>query len=313
MNIEKPILAINTFWMRMVKDLRKNKIKYLMVLPVIIYLILFSYKPMYGIIIAFKRYRVTVGFADSPWVGLKYFEIFFKDPYCFRLLKNTLTISFLTLCFVFPAPILFAILINEIRVKWFQRSIQTISYLPHFISMVIVCGMVTSFCESGGVINDIIAFFGGERSNLLLNKDYFYPIYVVSDIWQSVGWSSIIYLATLAGIDQEQYEAAKIDGAGRLQQMWHITLPGLLPTVSMLLILQIGSLLNVGYEKIILLYQPLTYEVADVISSYVYRKGLIAGDFSYGTAVGLFNSIVNIMLLLLSNKISKKLGQSGLF
>ena len=179
--------------------------------------------------------------------------------------------------------------------------------------MVVVCGMITSFCASDGLFNNIIELFGGERSNLLMNKNLFYPIYVVSDIWKNLGWDSIIYLAALSGIDQEQYEAAKIDGANRLQQMFHITLPGIMPTVSMLLVLRIGSLLSVGYEKIILLYQPTTYEVADVISSYVYRRGLQSGEFSYGTAVGLFNSIVNIILLLTANKVSKKMGQSGLF
>ena len=284
-----------------------------MVLPILILLILFCYKPMYGILIAFKRYRPSLGIMESKWVGLKYFRQFFRDPYCWRLFRNTLSISFLNLLFGFPAPIIFALLLNEVRVKKFKKAVQTISYMPHFISMVVVCGMITSFCASDGLFNNIIELFGGERSNLLMNKNLFYPIYIISDIWKNLGWNSIIYLAALSGIDQEQYEAAKIDGANRLQQMFHITLPGIMPTVSMLLVLRIGSLLSVGYEKIILLYQPTTYEVADVISSYVYRRGLQSGEFSYGTAVGLFNSIVNIILLLTANKVSKKMGQSGLF
>lgn len=284
-----------------------------MVLPILILLILFCYKPMYGILIAFKRYRPSLGIMESKWVGLKYFRQFFRDPYCWRLFRNTLSISFLNLLFGFPAPIIFALLLNEVRVKKFKKTVQTISYMPHFISMVVVCGMITSFCASDGLFNNIIELFGGERSNLLMNKNLFYPIYIISDIWKNLGWDSIIYLAALSGIDQEQYEAAKIDGANRLQQMFHITLPGIMPTVSMLLVLRIGSLLSVGYEKIILLYQPTTYEVADVISSYVYRRGLQSGEFSYGTAVGLFNSIVNIILLLTANKVSKKMGQSGLF
>ena len=284
-----------------------------MVLPILILLILFCYKPMYGILIAFKRYRPSLGIMESKWVGLKYFRQFFRDPYCWRLFRNTLSISFLNLLFGFPAPIIFALLLNEVRVKKFKKTVQTISYMPHFISMVVVCGMITSFCASDGLFNNIIELFGGERSNLLMNKNLFYPIYIISDIWKILGWDSIIYLAALSGIDQEQYEAAKIDGANRLQQMFHITLPGIMPTVSMLLVLRIGSLLSVGYEKIILLYQPTTYEVADVISSYVYRRGLQSGEFSYGTAVGLFNSIVNIILLLTANKVSKKMGQSGLF
>lgn len=284
-----------------------------MVVPILILLIVFCYKPMYGILIAFKRYRPSLGIMESKWVGLKYFRQFFRDPYCWRLFRNTLSISFLNLLFGFPAPIIFALLLNEVRVKKFKKTVQTISYMPHFISMVVVCGMITAFCASDGLFNNIIELFGGERSNLLMNKNLFYPIYIVSDIWKNLGWDSIIYLAALSGIDQEQYEAAKIDGANRLQQMFHITLPGIMPTVSMLLVLRIGSLLSVGYEKIILLYQPTTYEVADVISSYVYRRGLQSGEFSYGTAVGLFNSIVNIILLLTANKVSKKMGQSGLF
>ncbi|HIU67172.1 MAG TPA: sugar ABC transporter permease [Candidatus Caccomorpha excrementavium] len=298
---------------RLALDFRKNKLKYLMVIPILILLFLFCYRPMYGILIAFKRYRPALGVWDSPWVGFRYFRQFFRDPYCWRLFRNTLTISGLNLIFGFPAPIILALLLNEVRSKRFKKAVQTVSYMPHFISTVVVCGMITTFCASDGLFNNIIEMFGGTRSNLLQNKNLFYPIYIISDIWKGIGWDSIIYLAALSGIDQEQYEAAKIDGASRLQQMFYITLPGLMPTVSMLLILRIGSLLSVGYEKIILLYQPTTYEVADVISSYVYRRGLMDGEFSYGTAVGLFNSIVSIILLLLANKASKKLGQSGLF
>jgi len=179
--------------------------------------------------------------------------------------------------------------------------------------MVIMCGMITNFCSTDGLITNMLSVFGVEKDNLLLNKEMFYPIYIISDIWKNIGWNSIIFLAALSGIDQEQYEAAKIDGASRLQQMRYITFPGLLPTISMLLVLKIGQLLSVGYEKIMLLYQPTTYEVADVISTYVYRKGISSGNFSYGTAVGLFNSVMNIILLVVANKASKKMGQSGLF
>lgn len=299
--------------MKLLNDLKKNKYNLLMILPVVIYLIVFAYKPMYGIQIAFRKFKPTKAIIDCTWVGLKYFKQFFQDPYFYRTLRNTILISIQQIVFGFPAPILFALIINEVRVKWLKKAVQTISYMPHFISTVIICGMITKFCQSNGVFNDIIVFWGGERSNLLSRSELFYPIYILSGIWESVGWSSIIYLAALSGIDQEQYEAARIDGAGRLQQMWYITLPGLAPTVSMLLILNIGSILSVGYEKILLLYQPLTYEVADVISTYTYRRGIIDGDFSYSTAVGLFNSAVNLFFLLLANKVSKKLGQSGLF
>ena len=301
------------FRTRVVRDFQKHKFKYLIVIPIIIYLILFCYKPMYGVIIAFKKYRPSLGIAESSWVGFDNFMRFFNDPWIWRLLRNTISISFLMLLFSFPAAIFLALLLNEVKVSWFKRTVQTITYMPHFIALVVVCGLINSFCQSKGLLNDIIVFFGGERSNLLANPKLFYPIYVISGIWQNTGWSSFIYLAALAGIDQEQYEAAKIDGAGRIQQMLHITFPGLIPTISMLLVLNMGSILSVGYEKILLLYQPLTYEVADVISTYVYRKGLIDADYSFSTAVNLFNSVINIIFLVTSNRISKKMGQSGVF
>lgn len=302
-----------SFKARLVRDLRMNKYKYILVLPVVIFFILFHYKAMYGVIIAFKNYRPTRSISESEWVGLKHIISFFKDPFFGRLLKNTVTISFLSIVTSFPVPIFLALLLNEVRVSWFKRTIQTITYMPHFIALVVVCGLITSYCQTNGVINDLIVAFGGERTNLLMDSKYFYPIYMLSDIWQSAGWGSIIYLAALAGIDQEQYEAARIDGAGRIRQMIYITFPGLLPVVSMMLIMRLGSVLSVGSAKILLLYQPVTFNVADVISTYVYRRGVLEGSYSYGTAVELFNSGVNIIFLLVSNKVSKKLGQSGLF
>jgi len=296
-----------------VQDFRKNKWKYLIILPVLLYFILFHYKPMYGIIIAFKRFKPNRGIWGSEWVGFLHFTRFFKDYFFFRLLRNTFTISFLSLVFSFPMPILLALLLNEIKNLKFKKAVQTVTYMPHFIAMVVMCGMVTHFCQTNGIVNDVIEFFGGKRTNLLMKPDYFYPIYIVSEIWKNIGWDSIIFLAALSGIDQEQYEAAKVDGAGRLKQMIYITLPGLLPTISILLILKMGRVLSVGYEKILLLYQPSTYEVADVFSTYTYRKGLIDMDYSYSTAINMFNSVINIVFLLVSNKLSKKAGQSGLF
>lgn len=296
-----------------IRDFKIHKWKYLILVPVMLYFILFHYKAMYGVIIAFQKYRPSAGISGSKWVGFDNFVRFFNDPYFFKVLRNTFTISFLNLVFSFPMPIMLALLLNEVKVVWFKKIVQTITYMPHFIAIVVVCGLVTSYSQSNGLINDIIAFFGGERHNLLADADWFYPIYIISGIWQQVGWNSIIYLAALASIDQEQYEAARMDGANRLQQMIHITLPGIMPVVSMQLILQLGRVLSVGYEKILLLYQPITYDVADVISTYVYRKGLIDADYSFSTAVGLFNSVVNIIFLIVANKISKKLGQSGLF
>lgn len=296
-----------------IKDFKRNKYKYLIVLPVIIYLILFAYKPMYGVIIAFQRFKPFLGIAGSKWVGFDNFTTFFNDVYFLRLMKNTFSISLLSILFGFPAPIILALLLNEIKNARFKRVVQTISYMPYFISIVVVCGLLKAFCQTDGVFNDLIYALGGERSNLLSAKENFYPIYILSGIWQSIGWDSIIYLAALAGIDQEQYEAAKVDGAGRLKQMFYITLPGLLPTITVLFILRMGGVLNVGYEKILLLYQPLTYEVADVISTYVYRKGIVEANYSFSTAVGLFNSVVNVFFLLVTNKLSKKLNNTGLF
>ena len=295
------------------KDLRKNKWKYIMILPVIIYIAVFCYKPMYGVIIAFKNFRPAVGIMDSPWVGLKHFITFFNEYNFWRILKNTFSISALSILFGFPAPILLALLINEIRNTKFKRAVQTISYMPYFISMVIICGLIKTFCQSDGIITDLVVALGGERVNLLASKNWFYPIYIISNIWQNIGWDSIIYLAALAGIDQEQYEAARVDGAGRIRQIISVTLPGLMPTITILFILKMGNILNVGFEKILLLYSPTTYEVADVISTYVYRIGILDANFSYSTAIGLFNSVVNIIFLLLTNALSKKMNNSGLF
>lgn len=299
--------------MTLSKDFSRHKFKYLIFIPVLVYLILFCYKPMYGIIIAFENFRPALGIMDSPWVGFDQFIRAFEDPYFWRALKNTLTISFLALFVTFPAPIILALLLNEVKCKWFGRLVQTITYMPHFISLVVICGLLNTFCQTGGVFNDIIELFGGTRENLLSNPDYFYAIYLLSTVWATAGWDSIIYLAALANIDQDQYEAARIDGANRWQQLFYITLPGLLPTIVMMLTLRLGSVLSVGYEKILLLYQPLTYDVADVLSTYVYRKGLIDADYSFSTAVNLFNSVVNIIFLTLGNKLSKKFGQDGIY
>jgi putative aldouronate transport system permease protein len=303
----------DTFMKRVVKDFKLNKSLYLMVIPVLVFYILFHYKPMYGVIIAFKNFTPTKGILGSDWVGLKHFIDFVSSMFFLRTLKNTLVINIVGLIFGFPAPIILALLVNELKNKYFSKVVQTISYLPHFISLVVVCGMIIDFTRDTGVINDIIALFGGERTTLLSVPKYFVPVFVGSDIWQGLGWGSIIYLAALAGIDQELYEAACVDGAGKWKQTLHITLPGILPTIVILLVLRIGNMLNVGFEKIILLYSPVTYETADVISSYVYRKGLQEFNFSFSAAVGLFNSIVNFILLISANKMSKKLNDSSLW
>lgn len=303
----------NKFSTRLIVDFKKNKWKYLIVLPVIVYMIIFNYKPMYGVIIAFKDYRPAMGIMASPWAGLKHFQTFVSDVNFWRVLKNTLRISLASIVWGFPAPILLALMINEVKNTKFKKTVQTITYLPHFVAVVIICGMIREFCLSDGLFNVIIEAFGGTASSLLQKPELFTTIYVASDIWQGVGWGSIIYLAAISGIDQEQYEAARVDGAGRLQRIIHITIPSIMPTVITLLILRMGKILGVGYEKILLLYNATTYSTADVISTYVYRTGLLGAQWSYSTAVGLFNSIVNIIVLVLSNKISKKVSGSGLF
>lgn len=252
----------------------------------------------------------------SPWTshfGFGHFIDFIQGPFFNRVFGNTLVLSLGLIAFSFPAPIIFAILLNEVRNVFFKRTIQTITYIPHFISMMVVCGLLYTFLGRNGIINDIIAFFGGERSNLLARPEYFKTIFIVSDIWQQLGWSSIIYLSALAGIDQEIYESARIDGAGRFRQIWHITIPGIIPTIVTLFILRMGGIFNVSFEKIILLYNNLTFEKADVISSFVYRRGLIDMDYSYSAAVGLFNSVLNFAVLWVTNFISKHVSETSLW
>lgn len=303
----------NNYISRVKKDWRKNHSLYLIVIPVLLFYILFHYKPMYGAIIAFKDYSPALGVAKSEWVGLDHFFRFFNSVYCKRLIKNTVLLSFYNLLFGFPAPIILALLLNEVKNKKFKNLTQTITYLPHFISMIVVTGMLTNFCITSGMFNDIIVLFGGERTPLLQNPDLYRTIYIASSIWQEVGWGSIIYLSALAGVDSQLYEAAQIDGAGKWKQMIHVTIPAITPTIIIMFILKIGGLMNMGYEKTILLYNPSTYETADIISSYIYRIGLLEQDWSYSTAIGLFNSVINFALLILANKISKRYSETSLW
>jgi putative aldouronate transport system permease protein len=268
---------------------------------------------MYGAIIAFKNYAPARGIWESDWVGFDHFLRFFNSVYFFRLIRNTLLLSVYSLIFGFPAPILLALLLNEVRNKKFKSISQTITYLPHFISMIVITGMIVNFSMTTGLINDIIVFLGGERSPLLQNQHLYRTIYVASSIWQEVGWGSIIYLAALAGVDSELYEASMIDGAGKFKQLIYVTLPSITPTIVIMLILKMGSLMSIGYEKTILLYNPSTYETADIISSYVYRIGLLEQNWSYSTAIGLFNSVINLFLLILTNKISRKYSETSLW
>jgi len=301
-------------WLSMVKkDFIKNKALYLIILPMLIYYAIFHYGPMYGALIAFKDYTPRLGVLGSPWVGFKHFVNFFSAPSFFSLLSNTITISLTMLVVEFPAAIILALLMNELKSQGFSKVVQNISYMPHFISLVVVCGMVKSFSMDTGVITNLLSLFGAPKENLLLNPSFFVPIYVGSGIWQEIGWNSIIYLAALTGVNPSLYEAASIDGAGKLKQLWHVTLPGILPTIIIMLIMRMGGILNVGYEKIILLYNDVVMDTADVISTYVYRKGLLEQSWSFSTAVNMFNSVINLMFLVATNIISKKLSDTSLW
>lgn len=295
----------------------KYKYVYIMLAPVMLYFILFQYLPMFGVILAFKnysiRYDLWTNLFHTPFIGFKHFIDFFNGIYFQRVFFNTIILNFYGLIFNFPAPIILALLLNELRSPCYKKTIQTITYMPHFISLVVVCGLVIDFTSSSGFINTLIEMAGGSKVQFITESDWFRPIYVISGIWQEVGWGSIIYLAALAGIDAELYEAAVIDGAGRFRQLFYITIPCLMPTIVILLILRVGQMMNIGVEKILLLYLPTTYETSDVISSYVYRRGLLEMQYSFTTAVGLFNSIINFTLLIAMNKLSKKATESSLW
>ena len=295
------------------KDFRINKIVYLMAIPMIVYFILFHFMPMYGVIIGFIDFSPIIGIWISPWVGLKHFKEFFDSMYLARTVKNTALLSIYSLLWGFPGAIILALLLNEIRREKFKRCVQTITYLPHFISLVVICGLIVDFTSTDGLINSILAGFGVEATNWLTKPEWFRTIYISSGIWQSIGWDSIIFLAALSGIDPSLYEAARIDGAGRWKQMLHITLPSISSTIVIMLILNIGGLMSVGSEKIILLYNSLTWETSDVIASYVYRKGLQGADYSFSTAVGLFESLIGFVLLIIANKLSKKITEQSLW
>ena len=296
------------------RDFRANRLVYLIAVPVLAYYVLFHYLPMYGAIIAFKDFSPGQGILGSPWVGLANFKSFFQSFYFLRVTRNTLLISFYSLIFGFPAPIILALLFNEVRRESFKKVAQTLSYLPHFISTIVVCGMIVDFTARDGVITQLVVLLTrGASTNLLTRPELFRPIYIASEVWQQTGWGAIIYLAALAGINAELYEAAVIDGAGRWRQTWHITLPGILPIVVIMLILRIGGMMEVGYDKIILLYSPPTYETGDVISTFVYRKGLLNSDYSFSTAVGLFNSVLSFILLITANQLSRRVNETSLW
>lgn len=296
------------------RDFTKNKSLYFLAVPLILYFLIFNYGPMFGLVMAFQDFKPAKGIFGSEFVGFGNFISFFTSPNFFTVLRNTFVISALGLFIGFPLSIVFALLINEIHVKWFKKSIQTISYMPYFVSTIVLCGLIIEFCSSRGLVTNLLVSLGVlERQNLLQNPNYFWAINLISDEWQGLGYGSIVFIAAITNVSGELHEAAAIDGANRLQRVWHITLPGIKPMVVTMLILKCGTLLTVGFDKILNLYNTSIYSTADVISTYVQRVGLNGGQYGYATAVGLFNSVVNLVLLLIANYVSSKYAEQSLF
>jgi putative aldouronate transport system permease protein len=298
-----PPLARKNTWRRALK--KDWRLYTFLILP-LVFLLIFRYLPMAGNVIAFRRFRPGGSIFGDEWVGLRYVEMFISDPKFWDVFQNTVILGALSLAICFPMPILLALLLNEVRIRWFKRLVQTVSYLPHFMSIVIVAGMIFQIFSVQGTINQLIGIVGADPVNFMQDADWFRTIYISSEVWQTVGWGTILYLAALTTIDAQLYESAKIDGANRLQQTWHITLVGIRPTMITLLVLNIGTFLSVGFEKVLLLYNPLTYPTADVIATYLYRIGIESSNFSYATAIGLFESIIGLVLVLSANEISKR-------
>ena len=294
--------------MRLIKEMRLNGQLYVMILPVLVGFFLFRFYPLYGLQIAFKDYNIVAGVRGSEWVGLENFLKFFEDPFFFRVVKNTVVLGFLTLVISYPLPIVFAVLINEVKQQhgFFKRVTQSISYLPHFIAVVVIVGLIYDFFSFDGIVNQMAVALTGEKWRILGTSAWFRPLYIGSVLWQGIGWGSIIFLAALTSIPPEHYEAAIVDGASRWQRIRYVTLPGLLPVINVTLILSVATIVSVGFERAFLLQQPATYSVSDVIATYVYRRGLIKFDFSYGAAIGMFDSIIAFMLVIAANYIVKR-------
>ncbi|WP_282059325.1 ABC transporter permease [Bacillus pumilus] len=299
---------------RLLNQMLSQKFLYVMILPGLIYFLVFKYVPMWGLIIAFQDYQPFLGILGSEWVGFKHFIRLFTEPTFFILLKNTLILFAMNVVIFFPIPILLALLLNEVRLALFKKFVQTMIYIPHFMSWVIVVSLsFVLLTVDGGLINELIAFFGGEKINFLLSQEWFRPMYILQVIWREAGWSTIIYLAAITAVDPQLYEAAKMDGAGRLRQMWHITLPAIKSVIVVLLILKIGDTLELGFEHVYLLLNATNREVAEIFDTYVYTAGLKQGQFSYSTAVGLFKAAVGLILVMLANRLAKKFGEEGIY
>ncbi|MBO9609872.1 MAG: sugar ABC transporter permease [Paenibacillaceae bacterium] len=294
--------------------IKRDRYFLLLLLPGILYYALFKFAPMFGILIAFKNYHIFTGFWASEWVGLKYFRMFFDNPDAFVIIRNTFLLGVYRILFGFPAPIVLALLLNEVRLRAFKKTVQTITYLPHFISTVVVTGMTALFLSPvNGIVNEALGLFGVEPIAFLQQADWFRTVYVSTEIWQEIGWGSIIYLAALTTIDPHLYEAAGMDGAGRWRQMLYITLPGITPAIVILFILRIGQVMESGFEKVFLLYNPATYEKADILATYVYRAGLVENNYSYGSTIDLFMGVIGLVFVVTANAISRKVGETSLW
>ncbi|OUS75741.1 protein lplB [Paenibacillus sp. MY03] len=294
--------------------LLRNRWLYMMVLPGLLYFLIFKYWPMYGIFISFKDYQPFLGFWDSPFVGFKHFERLFGDPNFLVLFRNTLILATYNILFFFPLPIIIALMLNELRQEFVKRTVQTLVYIPHFMSWVVVVGIAYMFFTTeGGIVNELIARFGGEKINFLISNDWFRFMVTAEVMWKETGWGTIIFLAALSGVDPQLYEAARMDGANRLRQMWHITLPAIRSTIVILLILRLGHFLDTGFEQIFLMLNAMNREVGEVFDTYVYSVGISQGQYSYSTAVGLFKSIVGLFLVVAANRLAKKFGEEGIY
>ena len=310
----RPAAKRKSFGARLKFDFARNWRLYVLILPALTALILFRYAPMYGLQIAFKNFKPAKGISGSAWVGLKHFKSFINSYQFENVLWNTIKISVTSLIAGFPMPIIFALLLNQIRSAKAKKVLQTVTYMPHFISTVIICGLMLDFCGEKGVLTSIICGITGmQPTNLFSKSAWFQPLYVIMSIWQEFGWDSIIYYAAVTGIDQALYEAAEIDGANRWQKIWNVTIPGISQTIVILLVMRVGNMMTLGWDKILLLYNPMTYKTSDVISTYVYRIGLTNFQYSFATAVGFFNSIINFILLILANTVSKKVNETSLW
>lgn len=296
------------------KSIRRYRWLYIMLIPGVVYYLIFKFGPMFGLLAAFKEYQPMKGFFASPWVGMKHFTRFFTGPSFWRILKNTLVISGLNLLFFFPAPILIALLLNEVRVKWFKTTVQSVLYVPHFLSWVVIAGISYALLTTdGGVLNNVISgVTGGKNVNFLGSEKWFYPLVVIQNIWKESGWGTIIFMAALAGVDIQMYEAAKLDGASRLQQILYITLPAIRSTIITMLILRLGKVMETGFDQLLLMQNSMNRNVAEVIDTYVYSMGMKNGQLSFATAVGLFKSVIGLILVLVSDRLAKRVGDEGI-